>query len=159
MNNHLTQQSYSAFPPAEPRLTNFRSEEKRPLTTSEIYDAVFRSAFHAMFYADKEGHILRFNQKFCKLFEYSETEMPDITRTQLLEIHDKAFLDFIDQRSDKGLAIAEITGIKKSGKRFPCRISSVIYNSDHGHKRILNTIVDISDDLSARWNIGEDTLP
>jgi|GEM_PF-2509693 len=160
MNNYPTPQpGIIMFPTREPRLTNFRSKESRPLTVSEIYDGIFRSAFHPMFYADKEGHILRFNQKFCKLFEYSETEMPDVARTQLLEIHDMAFLDFIAQRTDKGLAIAEITGIKKSGKRFPCRISSVIYNSDEGTQRILNTLVDISDDLSARWNIGEDSLP
>lgn len=148
------QESYTTFPATEPLLYNFRTEENKPFTASEIYDRVFRSAFHAMCYANKEGQILRFNQKFCKLFEYSETEMQDMTRTQLLEIHDKEFLDFIEQRSNKGLAIAEITGIKKSGKRFPCRISSVIYNSDHGNKRILNTLVDISNDLSARWDIG-----
>jgi PAS domain S-box-containing protein len=141
------------FPTTEPSFYNFRTKENKPFTASQIYDAVFKSAFHAMFYADKEGHILRFNQKFCKLFEYSVTEMKDMERNQLLEIHDKPFIDFINERSDKGLAIAEITGIKKSGKRFPCRISSVIYNSDYGNKRILNTLVDISDDLSARWDI------
>lgn len=160
MNNYLTPHgSFTSFPAMEPSLTNFRSKENGPLTASEIYDAVFRSSFHAMFYANKEGHILRFNQKFCKLFEYAAIEMQDITSTQILEIHEKAFLDFIDERSDKGIAIAEITGIRKSGRRFPCRISSVIYNSDHGHKIILNTIVDISDGLFARWNIGEDMLP
>ena len=155
MNNYLTPHgNFTAFPETEPRLMNFRSEENRPLTTSEIYDAVFRSAFHAMFYANKEGQILRFNQKFCELFEYTDTEVGDVSRTQILEIHERPFLDFMEQRSDKGIAIAEITGIRKSGKRFPCRITSVIYNSDYGSKRILNTVVDISDDLSARWNIG-----
>ncbi len=154
MDNYLTPRNNNAFPTTELRLTNFRSRENRPLTASEIYDAVFKSAFHAMFYADKEGHILRFNDKCCKLFEYPEIEMRHVTNTQILEIHEKAFLDFMDERSNKGIAIAEITGIRKSGTRFPCRISSVIYNSDHGHKRILNTLVDISDDLSARWNIG-----
>ncbi len=149
-----SQESFTTFPTKEPSFYNFRTKENKPFTASQIYDAVFKSAFHAMFYADKEGHILRFNQKFCKLFEYSVTEMKDMARNQLLEIHDKPFIDFINERSDKGLAIAEITGIKKSGKRFPCRISSVIYNSDYGNKRILNTLVDISDDLSARWDIG-----
>ncbi|HEY5368722.1 MAG TPA: PAS domain S-box protein [Hanamia sp.] len=156
MNNYLTPQPGSiTFSTKEARLTNCRSKESRPLTASEIYDAIFRSAFHAMFYANKEGNILRFNQRCCRLFEYTTIEMWNIKSTQILEIHEQAFIDFIDKRSDKGIAIAEITGIRKSGKKFPCRISSVIYNSDSGHQRILNTVVDISDDLSARWNIGE----
>lgn len=106
-----------------------------------------------MFYANKDGQILKFNQKFCKLFEYSPSEMQAVSRNQLLDIHDQPFLDFMDERSEKSLAIAEITGVKKSGKRFPCRISSVMYNADYGNKRILNTLVDISDDLSARWDM------
>lgn len=149
-----TDENIIASPPLANHLKTFEAEERVQLTAAEIYDAVFRSAFHAMFFANKEGHIIRFNEKFCKLFGYSETEMHNIERPKILAIHEKAFRDFMDQRNNKGIAKAEITGIRKSCKRFPCRISSVIYHSDYGHKRILNTLVDISDDLSARWNIG-----
>jgi|SRR6185312_5450596 len=149
-----TNVNFIASPPIENHLKTFKDEERTQPTVDEIYDAVFRSAFHAMFFANKEGRIIRFNEKFCKLFGYSETEMRNIERPHILAINEKAFRDFMDQRNDKGIASAEITGIRKSGKRFPCRISSVIYHSDYGHERILNTLVDISDDLSARWNIG-----
>lgn len=155
MNTYLiTNGNFIASPPIESHLKTFKDEERPQLTAAEIYDAVFRSAFHAMFFANKQGHIIRFNKKFCRLFGYSETEMHSVERQNILAINEKAFRDFMDQRNEKGIASAEITGIKKSGKRFPCRISSVIYHSDYGHQRILNTLVDISDDLSARWNIG-----
>ena len=155
MKTYLTTNgNFITSPLIESHLKTFKDEEKPQLTAAEIYDAVFRSAFHAMFFANKEGDIIRFNEKFCKLFRYSETAMLTIQRPNILAINEKAFRDFMAQRNDKGIASAEITGIRKSGKRFPCRISSVIYHSDYGHKRILNTLVDISDDLSARWNIG-----
>jgi len=155
MKTYLTTNvNFIASPPTGGHLKPSKDEERPQLTSAEIYDAVFRSAFHAMFFANKEGDIIRFNEKFCKLFGYSETEMRTIERPDILAINEKAFSDFMDQRNDKGIASAEITGIRKSGKMFPCRISSVIYHSDYGHERILNTLVDISDDLSARWNIG-----
>ena len=97
--------------------------------------------------------ILKYNEKLCKLFGYSDNEMAEVENTDLFVTDENAFFNFLNQRNDKGIAKGEITGIKKSGKRFPCRISSVIYQSDFGEKRAMNTLVDISNDLSARWSL------
>lgn len=144
--NYLAQSNGSESP-------DFEVIEKVKYTsTAELYDAVFQNAFHAVYIENGDGLILKFNEKFCKLFGYSVSEMAEVENTDLFEMDENSFLNFMNERTDKGIAKGEITGIKKSGKTFPCRISSVIYQSDFGDKRAMNTLVDISDDLSARWN-------
>ncbi|HET7119150.1 MAG TPA: PAS domain-containing protein [Hanamia sp.] len=144
--NYLAQSNGSESP-------DFEVIEKVKYTsTAGLYDAVFQNAFHAVYIENGDGLILKFNEKFCKLFGYSVSEMAEVENTDLFEMDENSFLNFMNERTDKGIAKGEITGIKKSGKTFPCRISSVIYQSDFGDKRAMNTLVDISDDLSARWN-------
>lgn len=130
-------------------------EEVNFVTTSEIYDAVFQNAFHAMYIGTGNGQIVKFNEKICKIFGYSSNEMSELESADILEINEDVFINFLNQRNTKGIAKGEVTGIKKSGERFPCRISSVVYESDYGDKRSMNTLVDISNNLSARWNINE----
>ncbi|MEO5908678.1 MAG: PAS domain-containing protein, partial [Ginsengibacter sp.] len=115
---------------------------------------IFENAFHAMYIGIGDGRIIRFNEKLAALFEYSQLEITQNDFSHLFDIYEKSFTHFLDQRRKQGIAKAEITGIKKSGETFPCRISSVTYETDNGNKRFMNTIVNISKDPSARWNIA-----
>ena len=124
------------------------------LTTEQLYNAVFENAFHAMYIGSGDGRIIRFNEKLPMLFEYSQWEMTQNNSSDLFDVYEKTFIDFLNQRKKDGIAKAEITGIKKSGETFPCRISSVIYHTDDGLKRSMNTIVNISQNFVARWNIA-----
>lgn len=137
-----------------PATTYGENEKFNFISTEQLYNAVFKNAFHAMYIGTGKGKIIKFNRKFTQLFQYPENEMAHMDSRDLLETHDKPFKDFLNERKEKGIAKAEITGIKKSGERFPCRISSVLYESDHGEQRSMNTLVNISDNLSARWNIA-----
>lgn len=124
------------------------------LTTEQLYEAVFENAFHPMYISSNDGKILRFNEKLWRLFGYKEKEMAENNSSDLFDNEDNAFICFLEERKRIGIAKAEILGIKKSGLTFPCRISSVIYQTDDGLKRSLNTIVDISKNLAARWCIA-----
>lgn len=121
-------------------------------TTSEIYNSVFENSFHAVYIGTCDGHILRFNKKLCRIFGYPENEMINLEASQLFEIND-AFLNFVNERNEKRIAKSEVTCIRKSGKKFPCRISSVIYKSDNGEDKSMNTLIDISNSLASRWDI------
>ncbi len=129
-------------------------EKIKHTSASEIYDGVFKSSFHAMYVENSDGQIMKFNKQFCQLFGYSASETADLENADLFETNENSFLLFCDQRNNKGISKGEITGIKKSGERFPCRISSVIYKSDSGDTRAMNTLVNTSENLSARWNFG-----
>lgn len=133
----------------------FQDREKSDfLTTEQLYNAVFENAFHAMYIGSGDGKIIKFNGKLATLFEYPRWEMTQNDSSDLFDIYEKAFIDFLNQRKKEGIAKAEITGIKKSGETFPCRISSVIYHTDDGLRRSMNTIVNISKNPEARWNIA-----
>jgi PAS domain S-box-containing protein len=124
------------------------------LSTEQLYNAVFENAFHSMYIANGFNDIIKFNDKLTKLFGYSHKEMIDFKSTNLFDVHENSFIDFMNKRKEKGIAKAEITGIKKSGERFPVRISSVVYETESGEKRSMNTLVNLSKSLSARWNIA-----
>ncbi len=129
-------------------------EEKKNdfISTAQLYEAVYRNAFHPMYIETNDGKIVKFNEKFSELFGFSLKEADRLQATSFFEIGEKSFISFINQKVENGFAKAEITGIKKSGERFPCRISSVIYESDNGEIRSINTLVNISDNISARWS-------
>lgn len=132
--------------------------DKKPksdfLSTEQLYNAVFENAFHAMYIANGFDQIIKFNDKLSRLFVYSEDEMIHLHTSVLVDVHEKSFIDFMNKRTENGIAKAEITGIKKSGERFPIRISSVFYETESGEKRSMNTLVNLSKSLSARWNIA-----
>lgn len=131
-------------------------EAKKPdfISTAQLYEAVYENAFHPMYIANGGGKIIKFNEKFSKLFGYKSSEVNELQPLDFFETNDKEFIDFMNQRKQKGIAKAEVTCIKKSGERFPCRISSVFFESDQGEKRTINTLVNISCHISARWNIA-----
>ena len=124
------------------------------LTTEQLYNAVFENAFHPMYIGSSNGQIIRFNEKLCKMFGYSKAEMSKHDCSDIFDIDERSFINFLSKRHEKGIAKAEVTGIRKNGERFPCRISSVFYLTDEGLERSMNTVVDISKSLSARWNIA-----
>ena len=124
------------------------------ITTGQLYDAVYENAFHAMYIGNGGGKVIKFNKKFSQLFGFSIPETEQIKPADLFETNDPSFISFINERKQKGIAKAEIRCIKKSGERFPCRISSIIYQSDKGEKRSMNTLINISKSIQARWNVA-----
>jgi PAS domain S-box-containing protein len=122
---------------------------------SQIYNAVFENSFHPAFIEMGDGLILKINEKLSKIFGYSKQELIGKDGLDLFKTNEISFKNFLSERNKNGISKAEITCIRKSGDTFPCRISSVIYNSDKGEQRIMNTLVDISKDVAARWAVTQ----
>lgn len=130
-------------------------EEENPdfISTSELFNAVYENAFHPMYIGNGGGKFIKFNEKFSKLFGFSRKEMSEINLADIFKTDDNSFIKFMNERNEKGIAKAEVRCFKKSGESFPCRISSIIYEADNGEKRSLNTLVNISNNILARWNV------
>lgn len=124
------------------------------ISTAQLYDALYENAFHPMYISSVNGKIIKFNEKFSRLFGFHPDEIENLKSSDFFKTHDTSFISFIEKRSEEGIAKAEVRGIKKSGEIFPCRISSIFYESDKEEKRFMNTLVNISEDISARWNIA-----
>jgi PAS domain-containing protein len=54
-------------------------------TTEQLYNAVFENAFHPMYIGSSHGEIIRFNEKLCKMFGYSKTEMAEHDCSDILK--------------------------------------------------------------------------
>lgn len=131
-----------------------RNSAPESISTAQLYDAVYDNAFHPMYISGMDDQIIKFNEKFSKLFGFRPEEIKSLRSPDFFKTDDDSYISFIEKRNEKGIAKAEIKGIKKSGEIFPCRISSVYYLSDKGEKRFMNTLVNTSVHISARWNIA-----
>lgn len=113
-------------------------------STSELFNEVFENSFHAMYIGNGNGRILKFNEKICKMFGYSECEIMELESFRIFEFEGEELIDFLNERNAKGIAKRELTCVNKSGEKFPCLLSSVAYNADNGQKRSMNTLLDLS---------------
>ena len=159
MNHSFTSMPASIVTIHERQNSYFSPEINNPvnpefISTAQLYDALYENAFHPMYITGVNGKIIKFNEKFSKLLGFHPNEIDNLKSSDLFKVNDIEFISFIENRKEKGIAKAEVRGIKKSGEIFPCRISSIFYKSERGEKRFMNTLVNISEHLSARWNIA-----
>ena len=148
----LHEMQNSNYPPYSPETNEKNNSEL--ISTEELYEAVYENAFHPMFIVDMDGNIIKFNEKFSILFGFLPEEIAKLKSSDFFKNTDDSFITFVEDIKEKGFAKTEARGIRKSGKIFPCRISSVFYQSGRGEKRYMNTVVNISEHISARWNIA-----
>ena len=113
-------------------------------STSEVFHAVLENTFYASCIGNGEGQMLEANETVCKVFGYTAKEMTMLTTKELFDTTEYRYAEYLFQRNSFGKAKAEITGIRKNGKRFPCEITSLIFIDDDGEKRTINTILDVS---------------
>jgi PAS domain S-box-containing protein len=137
-----TKEKYSRNFHGHPELVKFPS-------TSEVFHAVFENTFYASCIGSGDGKTLEANETVCKVFGYTATEMTKLTTKELFDTTQSRYLHYWYQLKSNGRAKAEITGIKKSGERFACQITSLIFINDDREKRSINTILDISKKYSS----------
>jgi PAS domain S-box-containing protein len=97
--------------------------------------------------------ILMANKAACKLFGYSKKNIIFKTTYSLFNIDKSSFKNLVKQRNRDGQLITNITAIKKSGRLFPCQLSSAVFTDTHGIKRAISSIVDLSKSVAAQKNI------
>src|ERR1700690_4530936 len=127
-----------------PELVKFSS-------TSEVFYALLENTFYASCIDNGQGKTLEANETVCKVFGYTLKEMTQLTTKELFDTTENKYVEYLFQRECYGRAKAEITGIRKSGERFPCEITSLIFMDDEGEKRTINTILDISRNYSSSF--------
>ncbi|MGC1240032.1 MAG: PAS domain S-box protein [Chryseosolibacter sp.] len=115
--------------------------EKR---SQDKYKSVVDNSFSAIFITRPDGTILEANRAACELFGYSEDEFRKIGRDGVFDQND-GLKQKVAERSAKGQLRGELTGIKKSGERFPLEFYSAIFHDENGHAIASTIINDISD--------------
>src|SRR6186997_2684397 len=86
------------------------------------------------------GKIIMVNRSACKLLGYSKKELLTKTRSAIFDISERSFRNMFKQRITEGHAEAMVTAIKKTGKPFPCKITSAIFTDRDGIRKSITTI-------------------
>ena len=140
-----------------------QSEVDTVLTENEL--SFFIENFNeAILIGKPDGTILNFNSTALELFGYNKQEFKKIRRQDIFDITDKDLISGLKTREEKGDITIELTGIKKNGERFICRVSSKIYKTTNGELRTSTFLMDIStkkkaeDDLSLIMNLSEESF-
>ena len=90
------------------------------------------------------GNILMVNNAAAKLLGYSKKALITKNRSDIFDIDDSNFKKMLKQRAEAGQSLATITAIKKTGKQFPCEISSALITGEDGIEKAISTLVDLT---------------
>lgn len=90
------------------------------------------------------GRIIIANSAACKLFGYSRRNLLAQTRAVLFDTNERSFKMMLKQRVAGGHSSAFVTAIKKTGKLFPCEITSAVFTDEDGIKKSVTTITDMT---------------
>lgn len=110
---------------------------------AEKYKALIENSNNAFFLTNSEGRILETNHAAQSIFGYSLNEFGKLHTDKILA-HTKENPGQSFQENENYISL-EAVGIKKSGKRFPIELSSVIFTDEDDHVRTSIMIYDISE--------------
>jgi PAS domain S-box-containing protein len=124
------------------------------LANSEIkYRSIIENSLYAFLQTIPEKAVVDVNQAAIDMFGYTLEEFKQLERGDLLAIDDPNFQVFMETRNKFGKAAAELIGIRKSGERFPCSVSSSIYTDTQGKMVNSLMIMDITEKQKAENTI------
>ena len=111
---------------------------------SSLHDLAFDNSSQASIISVvSNGKIILANNAASKLFGYSGKELLTKYRSSIFDIKEDSFKTMLRQRKTIGHSSAVVTAIKKSGKKFPCEITTTIIKGDR-MKLAIFSIADIS---------------
>ncbi|MGZ8559335.1 MAG: PAS domain-containing sensor histidine kinase, partial [Chitinophagaceae bacterium] len=93
------------------------------------------------------GKIISANSAACRLLGYSKKELLTKSRNDVFDVNQPGFKEMLDQRKAEGHSTAFLTAKRKSGKSFPCEITSAIFMDKDGIEKAITTIADMSQSI------------
>ena len=124
------------------------------LHSENKYRSIIENSVNAFFLTMPDGSIIDANKAAEEMFGYSMKELPKIGRFGILDHEDPRLDKLLAERTKKGSARGELTGIRKNGERFPCEVSSVVFQDTNGESRTSMVIEDISERKKAEREIA-----
>ncbi|MHB1179497.1 MAG: PAS domain S-box protein, partial [Daejeonella sp.] len=113
--------------------------------SEEKYKSILENSLNPHFLIRMDGHIMEANKAALDMFGYTIEEMRTLNRDDIMDTSDPALAAYLKKREETGSARAELTGIRKNGKRFLIEISSVFFTDSNGVQRTSVSIVDITE--------------
>ncbi len=126
-------------------VTNERKTEQLLEISRIKHKSIFDNSVQAFFLTKPDGTILEANRAACEMFGYTEEELCKVERSAIIDHTDTRLAEKLEERSAKGLATGELTGIRKNGERFPIEFSSYIFTDSNGEQHTSTVIADITE--------------
>jgi len=124
------------------------------LANSEVkYRSIIENSLCAFLQTIPETAVIEANQAAIDMFGYTLEEFRGMGRGDLMDTDDPNLHVFLETRRNFGKAAAELTGIRKSGERFPCSVSSSVYRDIQGGMVNSLMIIDITEKQKAENKI------
>ena len=125
------------------------------MMNTSVYESFFETSLNALFLTRTDGTILRANQAACDMFGYSENELQNLGNKTIVDTSDPAFSELMLQRAKSGNIKGVVTGVKKNGKKFPVKFSSVVIKNDTSEEIISVIANDISEQKSQEQKLQQ----
>src|SRR3954469_15827559 len=110
-----------------------KTKVKSPAITQKALNAASDHLHHQAFNnsllaniitKDDDGKLLNANQAACRLLGYSRRELLTLFRKDIFDMKASSYKKMERQRSAEGHAKADVTVLRKNGRRLPCQITS-----------------------------------
>ncbi len=133
-------------------ITERKFAEKVLSESEQKYKAFFEYSLDALILSNIEGVLLEVNQATCKMLGYTEEELKQKYRKDIIDNSENKLDDFLEKRSKDGVAVGELRLIRKDGSFVDAEVSSAIFlDADDNQKTSL-----IIRDISARKQAEKD---
>jgi len=125
-------------------VTQRKQSEKALIESEQKYRAFFEHSLDAMLLTTPMGDIIEANQAACQLLGYSENELKQMKRTDIIDKTDSNHILFFQQRDENGEAVGELRFLKKDGSVIDTELSSAIFLDANDKQKASLIIRDIS---------------
>ena len=113
-------------------------------SSDERYRIAFEASMDAMLLTAPGGEILAANPAACAMFGWTEAEMQQLGRSELVDITDPRLAPALQTRARTGSFRGELTFRRKNGGTFPGEVSSTLFRDQNGALRSSLFIHDIT---------------
>lgn len=125
-------------------ITQRKLAEKALIESEQKYRAFFENSLDAMLLTTPDGQVLEVNDAACKLWGYAEDELKSLRRDQIVYTESESYQNFIAKRAEAGIAVGEITIIRKDGSLVETEVSSAVFMDADDNKKNSLIVRDIS---------------
>lgn len=108
------------------------------------YRLAFDNNLLAQFITQPSGSIVRANVSACQMLGYTEEELCQMTRDDIVDLTDQRYYDALNIRSNQGEVSTELFFIRKNSSKFPARVYSKVFKDEEGKEWIITSIQDLS---------------
>lgn len=110
-----------------------------------LYQNIYENIMDAVLLTGLDGRVFHANAAACELFGYTEEEIINKCRADMVDIEDPRLPVLLEERAQKGKAKGELFWIKKDGSKFPAAVSSSVFQLKNGETRTCIVIQDLSE--------------